>query len=422
MRRIERAEPPVAVRRVAVDARSGDHGSVRLRSTTLVLAALLIVAACSGSDDAGSSAATTDVAVTTVPGPATDPTTTTTDSTEVAATPDTSSSSQAPASTEVVPVGDWIAIPGGDDCRCSDGSPFEVWERPADPTKVMLFFQGGGACFSAETCGPGSETFTRNLDLGAAPDFGGIFDATNPENPLADHSIVYVPYCTGDVHLGDSTTEYSDTVVIEHNGFANARKGLDTVLANYPDVEQLVVAGASAGSIPTPAFAGLAADELPGVDIVTFGDSSAAYPDVPDLNVAIGGLWGVLENVPDWPVNEGLTPQEWSFPGLYVQSGLQHPDITFARFDHAFDQVQAGFAALAGIAADDLVAFIDRTETDIEAEGVPIASYVAPGDSHTIVLQDGFYDMEVDGVRLVDFLATLVGGDVPPDVHCTVCN
>jgi hypothetical protein len=187
-------------------------------------------------------------------------------------------------------------------------------------------------------------------------------------------------------------------------------------------VEQLVVAGASAGSIPTPAFAGLAADELPGVDIVTFGDSSAAYPDVPDLNVAIGGLWGVLENVPDWPVNEGLAPEEWSMPGLYVQSGLQHPDITFARFDHAFDQVQAGFAALAGIAADDLVAFIDQTEADIEAEGVPIASYVAPGESHTIVLQDEFYDMEVDGVRLVDFLATLVSGNVPADVHCTVCD
>ena len=138
-----------------------------------------------------------------------------------------------------------MSIPGGDDCQCSDGSPFELWERPADPAKVVLYFQGGGACFSAETCGSGA-TFTPDLDLGVAPDFGGIFDATNPENPLAGHSIVYVPYCTGDVHLGDRTTEYSEAVTIEHNGFPNARKGLDTVLANYPDVEQLVVAGASA--------------------------------------------------------------------------------------------------------------------------------------------------------------------------------
>jgi hypothetical protein len=194
------------------------------------------------------------------------------------------------------------------------------------------------------------------------------------------------------------------------------------VLANYPDVEQLVVAGASAGSIPTPAFAGLAADVLTDAEIITFGDSSAAYPDVPALNAGIGALWGVLENVPDWPVNDGLTPEEWSFPGLYVQAGTQHPDITFARFDYAYDQVQAGFAALAGIQADDLVTFIDQTEADIEAAGVPVASYVAPGDAHTILMGDEFYDMEVEGVRLVDFVTALVSGDVPPDVRCTECR
>ena len=147
---------------------------------------------------------------------------------------------------------------------------------------------------------------------------------------------MYVPYCTGDVHLGDSVTEYSDTVTVDHNGFPNADKGLQTVLANYPDVEQLLVAGSSGGSIPTPTFAGLAADELPDTEIVTFGDSSAAYPDVPALNADIGGVWGVLENIPDWPVNDGLTAEEWSFPGLYVQAGSQHPASPSA-VDYAYD-------------------------------------------------------------------------------------
>ena len=385
----------------------------------LVVTAAVAIAACTSSGD--DAAISTDEATTVAPVDTVSPDTT---------RPTAPTTSESPETTEVAPtteaeavtVGEWVAIPGGDDCRCSDGSPFELWERPADPTKVVLYFQGGGACFSAETCGPDSSTFTRNLTLGAAPDFGGIFDETNPENPLAAHSIVYVPYCTGDVHLGDRVTEYSDTVTIDHNGFPNARKGLDTVLQNYPDVKQLVVVGASAGSIPTPAFAGLAADVLTDTEIVTFGDSSAAYPDVPALNAGIGALWGVLENVPDWPVNEGLTPEEWSFPGLYVQAGTQHPDITFGRFDYAYDEVQAGFAALAGIEADDLVTFIDQTETDIEAAGVPVASYVAPGSAHTIVMSDEFYDMEVEGVRLVDFLATLVAGDVPADVRCTVCR
>ena len=53
---------------------------------------------------------------------------------------------------------------------------------------------------------------------------------------------------------------------------------------------------------------------------------------------------------------------------------------------------------------------------------MPIASYIAPGTSHMILGSDGFYDMEVEGVRLVDFLAALVAGDVPADVRCVDCQ
>jgi hypothetical protein len=375
------------------------------RTTALIIASLVALASCSSSGDDATPATT--VAAATAP-----------------ATTDAPVATHAPATTEpaVVAVGEWQSRPGGPDCKCSDGSPFEIWERPADPLKVMLYFEGGGACFSAETCGPDSTTYNRNLELGSAPDLRGVFDESNPENPIADWSIVYVPYCTGDVHLGDAETVYSDTVTINHNGFANGETGLQTVIANYPDVEQLLVAGSSAGSIPTPGYAGLAADALPEAEIVTFGDSSAGYPDVPALNATIGGLWGILENVPDWPVNEGLTPEEWSMPGLYVQSGIQHPEITFARFDFAYDEVQASFAALGGVDADDLLAFIEVSESDIEAAGVPIASYTAPGTTHTILGSDGFYEMDVEGVRLVDFFATLVGGAVPADVQCVECE
>ena len=194
------------------------------------------------------------------------------------------------------------------------------------------------------------------------------------------------------------------------------------MVADYPEIEQLVVAGSSAGSVPAPAFAGLAADALPDAEILAFGDASGAYPDVPELNAQIGAEWGVLANVPDWPVNEGLTAEEFSFPGLYVQAGTQHPDITFARFDNAFDGVQTFFSGLLGVDASDLLGMIDATEAQIETAGVPLASYIAPGDDHTILGSDDLYVLEVEGVRFVDFLSTLVDGDVPDDVRCTVCS
>jgi hypothetical protein len=378
----------------------------------ILLASTVAVAACGSDDD--DAVGTTTLVTETTEAPATSAAPATTEVPATTAAPTTA----APTTTEapVVTVGDWTSIPGGEECRCSDGSPYELWERPADPTRVVLYLQGGGACFDELTCGPTLSVFSRALELGDAPDSTGIFDPDVAENPFATHSIVYVPYCTGDVHLGANVAQYGD-VTIEHNGFANASKGLETLVANYPDLEQLVVVGVSAGSVAAPAFAGLAADSFPDAQIVSFGDSSGAYPDAPELNVEIGGTWGVFDNVPDWPVNENLTPADWSIPGLTIQSAAQHPDITFARFDFDADGVQAGFLALAGIPAADLAGNIEQTEAQIEAAGVDVASFVARGEEHTIVRTPGFYELEVGGVRLVDFMAALVAGEVPADVR-----
>lgn len=402
-----------------------------IRPLALGIVAALAAASCGGSNDAAEtvppvsdSSAATDPAATEPPAtavvvadpPATDPLATDPAATEPPAT------DRVPTDPPAVPA--WLPIEHDGECVCADGTPVEFFERRADPTKVVFFFEGGGACFSAETCAFDGGTYTSGQSVSAASLGGseGIFDLANPENPLGDHSFVFVPYCTGDGHLGNATTDYSDELTVRHNGYANGLIALDHLAATYPDAAQVVVAGASAGSIPTPLFAGLVADRLPAAEIVTFGDSSAAYPDVPALNATIGGLWGTTAAIPDWPVNEGITAEEWSLPGLYVQAGLHAPDITFARFDFAFDETQAFFGGLAGVPADELVTLIDQSEADIEAAGVPLATYVAPGTEHTIVGDDAFYDLEVEGVRLVDWLVALLAGDVPADVHCEVCN
>ena len=59
--------------------------------------------------------------------------------------------------------------------------------------------------------------------MAAAGTGDGLLDVADARNPLRDYSIVYVPYCTGDVHLGDSTTDYGNGVVIQHKGAVNSR-------------------------------------------------------------------------------------------------------------------------------------------------------------------------------------------------------
>jgi hypothetical protein len=96
-------------------------------------------------------------------------------------------------------------VPGGD-CRCSDGSEFSFWVREANPEKVVFFFRDGGACFSAETCAPEDARYNTTITKG--PGEGGVFDFADERNPFADYSFVFVPYCTGDVFIGNVTREY----------------------------------------------------------------------------------------------------------------------------------------------------------------------------------------------------------------------
>ncbi|MCB1001865.1 MAG: hypothetical protein KDB40_21415 [Acidimicrobiales bacterium] len=345
--------------------------------------------------------------------------------TDTTAAPDTTA---AAAATSVGPVAGGFdttferVVPGGD-CECADGSEFAFWVREADPERVLLFFQGGGACFSAETCAFGAPTYRPTTDAGDDPSGdGGVFDLDDERNPFRDHSIVFVPYCTGDVHLGDAEADYGDGLVVQHRGAVNGRAAVAELVDRFPDATEVVVAGESAGAIATPMYAGLVGDDLPDARLTVLADGSGAYPDVPAVNASIGARWGTEAAIPDWPVNDGLTAADWSFPDLFVQAGRHRPDIVFARHDYAYDRVQTLFAALAGLGVADLLTSIDANEASIEAAGVPLASYVSPGADHTVLSSRRFYDEATGGVPLVDWVTDLVAGDPVDDVRCEVCT
>jgi hypothetical protein len=320
---------------------------------------------------------------------------------------------------------EWEKVVPGGDCECADGSEFAFWERPADPTKVVFFLEGGGACWTAESCAfttEDSTTYDWNIPADQSPAFGGgIFDLANPDNPLADHTFIFVPYCTGDVHLGDVTREYSPELTVEHNGHVNSTTALSYLVERYPDSTEVVVVGESAGSVAAPVYGGLVTDLLPDARVTVLADSSGAYPDDPAINVDILGQWGTFETMPDWDVNAGLAARDWGIPRFWVQAGLHDPDISMARFDFAADEVQTFFMDLAGLDSSDLVGSIDSNESAIEAAGVVQHSYTAPGTDHGVVGDRLFYTLEVNGVVLVDWVAALLAGDRPDDVHCSEC-
>jgi hypothetical protein len=250
----------------------------------------------------------------------------------------------------------------------------------------------------------------------------GIFEVANPKNPFADYSMVFVPYCTGDVHLGNLTKDYGDGVTVQHKGLVNGTAALKGMAAAFAAATHIVVSGASAGSVPAPLYAGLVSDSYPKARIEVFADGSGGYPDIPGINkLILTDTWGTFPNFPKWPTAADLTPESLSFPGLFVRAGQHNPAITFARHDYAFDGTQVFFAGLAGLDAKDLVKLIDSNEATVEAKGQKLFSYISPGSSHTVVGKDEFYTETVNGVALVDWVTSLVNGKPIEDVHCTTC-
>jgi hypothetical protein len=319
-------------------------------------------------------------------------------------------------------------VPGGD-CECADGSEFAFWERRADPTKVVLFLDGGGACFDATTCaftglGTGGEANYDWSIYGEDPATeGGIFDVARADNPFADYSFIYVPSCTGDVHLGDVTREYSPELTVEHNGFVNGTAALSYVADQYPDVAEVVVVGKTDGSLAAPVYGGLVTDLLPDAQVTVLGGQSGHIPDDPEQNEEIlGELWGAYDNMPDWDVNEGLTARDWGPRRFWIQAGLHAPDIVLARFDFAYDESAAERVESDGQDPSALLAVIDANEAAIEEAGVVLHSYTAPGRDHGIFEWEKFYEIEVNGVRLVDWVDALIAGEPLDDVHCVDCG
>ena len=384
-----------------MSSRQSSRSSFRI-GATFAAAGLLALASCGGDDSASS----TDTAVSS------------TEAVTSTEAPVVETTDPEPTDAPVVaPM--WETVDAPSDCMCADGSAFHFYLREASPTKVLFYLEGGGACFSGDMCKPGSGTYSETISpISKLEDSPGIFDFDNPENPFADYSVVYVPYCTGDVHAGNITKDYGNGVVTQHKGFVNASNALDTMIKRFPNTTQLVVAGSSAGSFPTPVFAGMAGDQLPNADLKVFADSSGAVPDA--MGFVIGN-WGTLETLPDWPEIEGLTVDQFTPAYTFIKAAEHNPKIRFARHDFAFDSVLSSFARMAGLSPDDLVSVMQTNEAKVEATGVNVANWISPGDDHTIAVRDEFYTEEMNGVRFVDWFTAFMNDSPEADNYCVDC-
>lgn len=145
-----------------------------------------------------------------------------------------------------------VVIPGA---RCGNGDDYVVYISKLSDEKILLEFMGGGACWDKTSCFERPYTWIRPV---SHRESYSVLTSSDEQNPFRRHSMVYFPYCTGDVHMGNHIAEYEGKTVY-HYGRRNIQLALAYLkseklieLKNYKDV---TVWGASAGAMASLLYA-----------------------------------------------------------------------------------------------------------------------------------------------------------------------
>jgi hypothetical protein len=321
----------------------------------------------------------------------------------------------------------WNTFKPGGETLCAHGTEYQFYVRPADPERLLIYLYGGGGCWDAEECQEGSREYIAEADRHPSR-LGGVLDVQNVENPFVEYTIVAVPVCTGDAHLGANDVVYvlededgsTREFTIHHRGKINSLSAVNWALENVPVPRQVFVAGSSAGSLGVSFHASVVAHRHSGVPVAAIGDGGGSFGPEPAVGTdyARWGLPDVLRPYPGWEdfeVRDGVQ-------GLFTTAGRHFPNLRLFQVDYANDMVQAHHIQRTGIGSSDVHALIVQNRDAIRAHLPEFRGYTMGGMSHVVLWANIFYRHVEEGYPLRDWVAAIASGEDVPDVSCDDCH
>ena len=308
----------------------------------------------------------------------------------------------------------WTRIAAGAGTGCAFGTPFSFFHREGtNPDQLLIYFQGGGACWDWVSC---SGLFDSRVEPDEPRDFRGIFDRDDPRNPLRSSAAVFVPYCTGDVHIGDAARAYGSDGggVVAHRGYRNVRAVLRWVGERGLRPRTVVVAGTSAGAYGALFHVRPIARLFPDARIVLLGDSG-----VPLLsrNAEVLARWGADSVMAAlWGKEVGARP----LLEAYRQAAGVGPRVRLAQITSDRDAIQSAFYLISG--SPEWRPATDALLADVKAIAPGFRTFVVDGADHGLLPVDAFYSYRVGDVPLREWVSRLVSGEAVEDGRCASCT
>ncbi|EYF03062.1 pectin acetylesterase-family hydrolase [Chondromyces apiculatus] len=327
----------------------------------------------------------------------------------------------------------WVGVPEAH-CRNRSETGFGIRLNPASD-KLVIFLEGGGACFNGATCLANPQAYTeQNFNTwkgGNGP--GGILDNDNDDNPVRDWNMVFVPYCTGDVHSGNATGVNVPGLGAPQNqsfvGYANIGHYLRRIIPTLPELSQVLLTGTSAGGFGAAFNYDRVAQAFCPTPVTLVDDSGPVMSDeylAPCLQQRWRTLWGLDGTLPAdcaecTPSNGGGLLNYTVYLGskyperrLGLISSLQ--DNTIRTFYSYGNNNCAGIEGLPGsMTGAAYTAGLTELRDDYLTSTTSWASYYMSGTAHTILGGNGYYSTTVAGVSLTGWVASLL--DEAPATH-----
>lgn len=315
------------------------------------------------------------------------------------------------------------------DAKCRDGSETGMGINiNPDSDKLLIYMEGGGACFNAITCLANPSSWGET-NLGTP---GGALSREG-DNPFKDWNLVYMPYCSGDVFTGaakDGTGYDGDTM----QGYVNVGEYLKRIVPTFEGtLDEVVLSGSSAGGFGAIWNWLRTQDAFGDVPVHLLDDSGPPLaPDYMSLcwQAHIADVWNWKDSV--YPACEQCDVESGDVAMPMLEMGLARQrsdeatgDRRLALLTNNEDGVIKTFLAYGlndcadfepagllppaypvGLYPEGLADLRDRT-ADLDT----FAMFQINGGGHTF-LGGSYTDVEADGATLLDFLTAFRdGGD-----------
>ena len=323
---------------------------------------------------------------------------------------------------------------------CMDGSPYHFFAKRGSVNKLLMYYQGGGACWEQLTCSIPVCDPNVDPDDDDNPNNGGsgFADLSNPQNPFRDWHIVFVPYCSCDVHFGDAAQDYP--IHVEHRGFHNARVAEKWARENFPNPQVVFVTGSSAGAYGAWFHSVLLQKAWPAAQFDVLADAGNGVITDEFLNQYFPN-WNFAANLPaDIPELAEVLEQGTGIVGYTEVVAEQFPQTRWAHYTTAFDGGLGGQTGFYNIMLNDNQPPAALTwwegscafNAQMRAQALETAAarpanyryYIGTGSRHTMWGSNKVYTDTTGGVpTIVDWVnAMLDGSSAWTNVECTNCG